>query len=378
MKLKYWILFLILLVPLIIVGVKFLLNSEMNNRIIMNDYEEIEANIGPLDLVIHSKQPNDTRIQQIVDFLPMIQVEQQKIFPKFTFQGKLNVYIIDQEKSNSFPYFKESEEYENVGFYDLNDESIYLTSDLENVSNPFTHEYMHYLMHQYSKSKKVDIDDLPIWFVEGVANSFEAIVTNDSPENIGEFDVTPFHDLQKLTDKNRNAVYGQGMYAVIALMERQGAYVIQNILSSFQENDFNQTFTEVTSVDLTTYHTEFEQDSEMLKTLYDQLDTNPQLVIEKAETLLAQYGKFNIYGTSLLEVLFEAHLSLNHKNESIYYATELMKTIDNPLYLIGHAKRILPISETLSDEMLEVGLSKATSPEEERGLKEYTKDLFAK
>lgn len=132
-----------------------------------------------------------------------------------------------------------------------------------------------------------------------------------------------------------------------------------------------------TSVDLTTYHTEFEQDSEMLKTLYDQLDTNPQLVIEKAETLLAQYGKFNIYGTSLLEVLFEAHLSLNHKNESIYYATELMKTIDNPLYIIGHAKRILPISETFSDEMLEVGLSKATSPEEESRLKEYAKDLFA-
>lgn len=378
LKLKYWILILVLLVSLIVFGIKFLMNSELGNSIILKDYEEVQINMDQLDLIIHAKQASNMRIQQLIDTLPAIQKEQQKILPDASIKGKLNVYIIEQD-ATYLTFFKKTKDYENVAFYSLDTESIYLSGDLDNVSNPFVHEYMHYLMHQYTKSINVDMNDLPDWFVEGVANSFEVIVSNDIPENIGVFEATPFHDLKKLKDENRNAIYGQGMYGVIALMERQGASVIQNILSALKKTTFNKAFSEVTSIDLTTYHTEFEQDSvsEMLKTLDDQLYTNPQKVIEKAETLLAQHGEINIFGTSLFELLFEAHLSLNHENESIYYATLLMDKIENPLLLISYAKRISSFSETLADEILEVSLSKATSPEEENRLKEYAQDLFA-
>ena len=375
MNLKKWILLAVFLLSLLIIGAKFLMNTTIGNQIILKDYKEIATNNEELNVIFHGKQIDSDRIQQLIDILPSIQLEQQKFFPNFSLDDELNVYIIYQDESTILPFFKESEEYENVAYYNLSNESIYLNGESDSLIDLFVHEYMHYYMHQFTKSVNVNSARLPIWFVEGLANSFEVNVTNTLPISIGSFEVMPFGDLNKPTDANLNTIYAQGMYGILSLIENQGAGIIQTILTDAQDNSFNKAFTNATSIDLTTYHQSFVHDEEMLKQLYDGIYTHPHLVIEEVENLLSYYGRINIYGTSLFELLFEAHYSLNNEKEIIYYAELLMKSIDSPLYLIGYAKRISPISKTLADEMLELAFSKATSPEEELRLKEYAKEI---
>ena len=375
MNLKKWILLAVFLLSLLIIGAKFLMNTTIGNQIILKDYKEIATNIEELNVIFHGKQKDSDRIQQLIDILPSIQLEQQKFFPNFSLDSELNVYIIDQDDSKIWPFFKDTEEYENVAYYNLTNESIYLKGESDSLVNSFVHEYMHYYMHQFTKTVNVNSTRLPIWFVEGLANSFEVNVTNILPSNIDSFEVMPFGDLKNPTDAKLNTIYAQGMYGILSLIENKGAKIIQTILADIQDNSFSKAFTNSTSIDLTTYHQSFVRDDEMLKQLYDGIYTNPHLVIEEAESLLSHYGKINIYGTSLFELLFEAHFSLNNEKEIIHYAELLMQSIDNPHYLIAYSKRISPISKALAEEMLELAFSKATSPEEELRLKEYAKDL---
>lgn len=375
MKLKTMILLSLFGISLLIISAKFLMNTAIGNQVILRDYEESEIKIEDLTIKFHVKQVDDKRIQQLIDTIPAIQSEQQKFFPDFSLDSELNVYIIDQNDSTFLPFFKESEEYENVAYYNLSNESIYISGELDNITNSFVHEYMHYYMHQFSKTVNVNSTHLPIWFIEGLANSFEVNVTKTIPSNIGSFEVMPFNELKKITKENLNTIYAQGMYAILSLIERQDIGIIQTILTDAQDNSFNKAFTTATSVDLTTYHEAFALDDELLKQLYDVVNTDPSFVIEEVEKLLAFHGQTNIYGTSLVELLFEAHFTLNNEKEIIHYAKQLMHSIDNPLHLIGYAKRMSTISKTLAEEIVEEALSKATSFEEELRLKEYAKEL---
>lgn len=141
-----------------------------------------------------------------------------------------------------------------LALYKYNDKAIY--TSFEDLSpTKFIHEYTHYKMNSFLKDNMIDINKIPIWFCEGVAEYVS------SPYAINNYKGKSLEDIQdfKKLDNSKNFmksfedghdVFFQSYLAIKKIIDIKGENVIQNILINSKSMNFYNAFEKVVGMNV--------------------------------------------------------------------------------------------------------------------------------
>ncbi|WP_019244071.1 MULTISPECIES: DUF2268 domain-containing putative Zn-dependent protease [Bacillus] len=152
------------------------------------------------NIVFHYNPESEEKVEGIEDYLRKITSFQKEWFNYVVkkeihiFLGKSDEELQHDDKGSYYEYLK----------------IIYLNSEMEKeqFDNILAHELAHLYFTEYVKDQNINVDDIPLWFHEGIAMSFAQRL---SPSTITERVVKsePLMDISpKKMDDGKNAYYG--------------------------------------------------------------------------------------------------------------------------------------------------------------------------
>lgn len=303
--------------------------------------------------VVYYESGQEHIISDIVNLLPAIQEEQQKWFSNIEIKERLAIYIIGKHHPLHDRYFQNTKK----GIYYIDLQLVVLNAETYAPENNFVHEYAHFLLHHYTEQHGGNVNDLPIWFIEGFANSFEWFVTNGVSESVWHYEATPFTQLEEMSANNRIEVYSQGFHAVLDLIEQHKPEVILQIIQKTTElNSFVTAFQQITNKDYKTYHENFVYDRQQARYFYELAKNNKSRFIQEAEAFIKARPAVHPYTAELSELLYKAYFVNGNITRSLYYARVSSSLSHNAHFLISIADTIGEAEPHLSALCLEKAL----------------------
>jgi tetratricopeptide (TPR) repeat protein len=159
------------------------------------------------------------------------------------------------------------------GFYTRENNKIYITIEdcylnvlglsATDFQNTLMHEYSHYKLKEYVEQNNVQLDRIPAWFNEGIADyiGFEGALELYKPQKLLPLkQLTSQRDWTAYSNKTKGQIYAQAHYAVSQLIMSKGDEVIQDILLKTKTLSFEAAFEEVMGLSLEGYEAALEVD----------------------------------------------------------------------------------------------------------------------
>lgn len=240
--------------------------------------------------------PEDKRKKEkVLEVIPEIVNLQESWFGKEKyFKNNLKIYILNN--NDTFSKFKFNGLYVNKGNYilikgNLNDDEFL---------NTLSHEFGHFFTMEYANYHNLNIENLPEWFHEGVAESFsQRIAPTPLNSKTKGYKTQPLMEIEKTHDKNGKVGYYANtyllmQYAIEHLIYNNGEEIIANLINETKkDNDFSIAFTDLTGYDLNTYHLKFEENWRNIFAIEGQIDKGESKAgKEKLEEIIKERGYY--------------------------------------------------------------------------------------
>lgn len=282
-------------------------------------------------LLFYYSADEENTMQRMRQALPAMAEQQQRWFPHLQIDNKLSVFLLNKEH----PMYKQLLKKTAKGVYYVDLNLVVLDAEAYSPTNNFVHEYAHFVLDQYIEQHKIDESLLPIWFLEGFANSFEWFVTNETSESISSYEPQPFSTLDELTADNHTEVYSQGFHTVLDLLNEIGSERMLTLMQKANDyHDFEIAFNEVTQLEYNTYHLKFTYDRQQFRYFHQLAQQEPQHFVYEVTQFLNEKPAVHPLTADLVELLYKAHYTLGHEQECAHYARQLSGLTRNASFLL--------------------------------------------
>jgi tetratricopeptide (TPR) repeat protein len=194
----------------------------------------------------------------------------------------------------------------------------YTISELENV---FSHELAHFYFVKYVNDLKVEVDDIPNWFHEGVAMSFAQRVF---PEHIAQIsEVKPLMEMKQLKTGAGSIAYTgdnylQMLYAIEYLIYQHDEKIITDLVKETKkEKDFARAFTKLTSLDLDTYHEMLVTNLEKIKEFENLMQVDEAEAEKQMLLYIEERGEYFNEASLLYTILGNMYVNQHRYSEAL-------------------------------------------------------------
>lgn len=254
----------------------------------------------------------------------------------------------------------------------LNKESFYGTLAHE-VAHAYTQGYI------YNKEKVMMTDVLPLWFIEGIADTFSYQLYDryysDSPyEEWNE--IEPFHNIPN--EAVGFSHYELSRFAVEHLVSEYGLSIITDIIDeTLETNDFEGVFNKKTDYLLSDYHKLFEFEEDEYETILKLLEQKEEDKAEKAIVKVLEEKPEYFMGASFFYSQYIYILEEQNRHEEALELVEKFLKLDySPISLLRASKIAVNSDKELALEYGKQALHRAEVSGYELGLyQKWLKDL---
>jgi tetratricopeptide (TPR) repeat protein len=206
----------------------------------MEDLKEVKFN----EVTIRYPEGKEDTVQMIKDIYPEALAENEKYFGSIPLEP-LTIFIYPSEE-----FLTKYTSLEGIGgYYKDGNASIHmLSAEQYKAENQFLemfrHEFAHYITFMFLEHHDIKKDNVPNWFIEGIAG----IIGKDGMVDIA-IETISFNQMDSSSDfhdaRNDHEPYLQSYYAVRELVIEHGDEVISNLIKASAETDFYDGFHQV-------------------------------------------------------------------------------------------------------------------------------------
>lgn len=164
---------------------------------------------------------------------------------------------------NSQGFYIRAENRINILVKDCYEDILSLDIKSTDFKDTFMHEYCHYKLKEFIEAKGITFDRVPAWINEGLASyiGLEGASQIYQPKTI-----MPFNQLMdpkewmSQSNKTKGEVYVQAHYAVSQLILSRGEGIVEELLLSTKELDFEVAFEKIIGLNIQDYQIELKED----------------------------------------------------------------------------------------------------------------------
>ncbi|MEH7451716.1 tetratricopeptide repeat protein [Gottfriedia acidiceleris] len=274
---------------------------------------------------------------------------------------KLHIYLSPKKIDKS----KSSDE---RGRYLENVNVLYIRSDLNQVElkNTFAHEMAHYLFSNYVHEKGLKLEQFPYWIHEGMASSFAQKLAPIPLDNISEdYQTQPLMNIKPVKTSDGKGGYKPStyllmMFAVEYLIYHHDEQIVGKLVTQTRKKgDFSKAFKELTSLDLKTYHTKFNDNSEKIRGFETLISTDKVLAEKQMQLYLKEQGDYFINASLFYNYLGNLYISQGRYSEALDIMEKQLEFQDIPSIYQEVAKVAVKVDHKKAVEYAEESVESA-------------------
>lgn len=225
------------------------------------------------------------------------------------------------------------------GRYLENVKVLYLRRDLDKVElkNTFVHEMAHYFFSNYIHQKGLDSKQFPYWIHEGMASSFAQKLAPIPLDDLSDdYKTQPLMNIKLVQTSNGKGGYKPStyllmMFAVEYLIHHHDEQIVSNLVDQMKKTkDFSKAFNELTSIDLKTYHTIFNDNSEKIRGFERLIVTDKVQAEKQMQHYLNEHGDYFINASLFYNYLGDIYISQGRYSEALNIMEKQLQFQDIP------------------------------------------------
>lgn len=296
-----------------------------------------------------------------------------QMMPNILAQGKIWYQHMDLTKKNLHIYLSpnkidRSKGSDERGRYLDNVNVLYIRSDLDQVElkNTFAHELAHYFFSNYVHQKGLKLKQFPYWINEGMASSFAQKLAPIPLDDLSDdYKTQPLMNIKPEKTSNGKGGYKPStyllmMFAVEYLIHNHDEQIVSNLVDQTKKtDDFSRAFNELTSLDLKTYHTKFNDNSEKIRRFETLIATDKVQAEKQMQLYLNEQGDYFINASLFYNYLGNLYISQGRYSEALNIMEKQLQFQDIPSIYQGVAEVAVKVDRKKAVEYAEESVESA-------------------